>query len=145
MAGIPPDEIRFTPGPEHWSIHENILHLADTDIVGAARIRYLVAEPEATLVSFHGTRWARVLDYSSQSTDDALALIRATRKATANLLSYLPGADWEKTGVNWRRNEADSEPDTLTLAHLVEQCAEHMQYHLGTIAKRRAQYAQATS
>ncbi len=111
--------------------------------MGAARIRYLVAEPEATLVSFHGTRWARVLDYSSQSADEALALIRATRKATAGLLSHLPVAAWEKTGANWKRIEADSEPDTLTLAQLVEQCAEHMQYHLRTIAKRRAQYAQA--
>ena len=112
--------------------------------MGAARIRSLVAEPEATLVSFHGNRWARVLDYPSQSTDDALALIRATRKATAGLLSHLPITAWEKTGANWRRIEADSEPEELTLAQLVERCAEHMLYHLRTIAKRRAQYALAT-
>jgi len=145
LAGVPPDEIRFIPGPEHWSIHENVLHLADTELVGAARIRYLVAEPEATLASFHGNRWARVLDYSSQSIDDALTLIRATRRVTTTLLSHLPVETWEKTGANWKRIEADSEPDTLTLAELVEQCVEHMRYHLRTIARRRAQYAQAKS
>ena len=142
LAGIPPDEVRFTPGPEHWSIHENVIHLADTDIAGAARIRYLLAEPEATLVSFHGTRWARVLDYGSQSLDDALAVFRAVRGATAGLLSHLRVAAWEAQGANWKRVETDSEPKTLTLPDLVQQGADHVHYHLRIIAKRRAQYAQ---
>jgi len=72
VAGIPPDELHFTPGPEHWSIHENVVHVADCDIVAAARMRYVIAEPGAALVSFDQTKWARALEYRSQPLEEAL-------------------------------------------------------------------------
>lgn len=135
VAGIPEDELRFTPGPEHWSIHENVVHVADTDLVAAARMRYVLAEPGATLVSFDQNRWARALDYRSQSLVDSLALLRAVRKATADVLRRAPAAAWDQAGNN-------TEAGPQTLAWLVEHFADHVPYHLRTIAKRRTQYAQ---
>ncbi len=136
VAGIPPDELRFTPGPEHWSIHENVVHVADTDLVAAARMRYVLAEPGSTLVSFDQDKWARVLDYRSQSMEGALALLRAIRASTAEMLRRAPAEAWEQVGIN-------TEAGPQTLEWLVEHFADHVHYHLRTIAKRRSQYAQA--
>lgn len=136
VAGIPPDELRFTPGPEHWSIHENVVHVADTDIVAAARMRYVLAEPGSTLVSFDQDKWARVLDYRSQSMEGALALLRAIRASTAEMLRRAPAEAWEQVGIN-------TEAGPQTLEWLVEHFADHVHYHLRTIARRRSQYAQA--
>lgn len=136
VAGIPDDELHFTPGPEHWSIHENVIHVADCDIVAAARMRYVIAEPGATLVSFDQGKWAKALDYRSQPLGEALTLFRAVRASTAAVLRRAPAEAWEQVGIN-------TEAGPQTLEWLVEHFADHVAYHLRTIAKRRAQYAEA--
>jgi len=143
LAGTREDEIHFSPGPEHWTIHENIVHVADVDLVAAARVRYLLGDPDGVPISFHGNRWARVMDYAEQPMDEALAVIRAVRNATAAMLRHLPAEAWERVGAKWKRVAADTEPETITLGALVEQSAERLRYHLRTVAKRRAQYAAA--
>ncbi len=136
LAGIPEDELRFAPGPEHWSIYENVVHLADTDLVGAVRIRFVLAEPGATLVGYDQNQWAKALGYSSHSLAGALGLFRAIREATTDTLRRAPAEAWEHTGTH-------TEYGTQTLAGIVEHWADHVHYHLRTIAKRRRQYAEA--
>ncbi len=136
VAGIPQAELHFTPGPEHWSIHENVVHVADTELVGVTRMRYVLAEPGAVLVSFDQEKWARVMDYRSQPLEGALALFRATRAATTEVLQRAPTEAWEHAGIH-------TEAGPQTLEWLVEHFADHVPYHLRTIAKRRTQYAQA--
>jgi hypothetical protein len=135
VAGIPDDELQFTPGPGHWSIHENVIHVADTDIVGAARMRYVIAQPGCTLVSFDQEKWATALAYRSQSLEDALTLFRAVRGFTRGMLRQAPAEAWEQVGIN-------TEAGPQSLEWLVEHFADHVPYHLRTIAKRRAQYAE---
>jgi len=142
LVGLSDEELRFTPGPEHWSIHENVIHVVDVDLVGAARIRYLLAEPGATPASFYGYRWSRILDYQAHSMPDALAFFRAVRKWTGALLERLPSDAWARTGVHWEQDGSGGAPTTLTLAQAVEHFTGHVEYHLRTIAKRRAQYAE---
>jgi uncharacterized damage-inducible protein DinB len=143
LANIPAEELRFTPGPEHWSIHENVIHVADVELAYAIRIRYLLAEPAKIPLSFYGFQWSRALDYPSQSLDEALTLFRAVRTGTAAFLRTLPPPAWEKVGLHWDQDGAGSELRTLTPAQAVEIFIEHVQYHLRTITKRRAQYTQA--
>ena len=57
VKGIPETELHFSPGPGHWTIHENVVHVADTDLVAAARMRFVIAEPGSTLVSFDQDRF----------------------------------------------------------------------------------------
>jgi uncharacterized damage-inducible protein DinB len=135
VAGLSRAELHFTPGPEHWSIHENVVHVADTDIVAGARMRYVIAEPGATLVSFEQTTWARAMDYQAQSLEQALTLFRAIRASTSEVLRRAPREAWEQTGIN-------TEAGPQTLEWLVEHFADHVPYHLRTITKRRAQYAE---
>jgi len=137
VAGIPGDELRFTPGPEHWSIHQNVVHVADTDLVAAVRMRFILAEPEPMLVAFDQNRWARLLDYSSLSLATALGLFRAVRETTTEMLRRAPEEAWELAGKH-------TESGPQTLEWIVEHFADHVHYHLRTIAKRRRQYAEAT-
>ena len=45
VAGIPEDELRFRPGPEHWSIHENVVHLGSSTDGGGPSIVIAVNVP----------------------------------------------------------------------------------------------------
>jgi uncharacterized damage-inducible protein DinB len=137
VVGLSRDELHFTPGPEHWSIHENVVHVADTDVVAASRMRYVIAQPGSALVSFDQTTWARSMDYRAQPLEHALALLRAIRASTTEVLKRAPREAWEQIGVN-------TEAGPQSLEWLVEHFADHVPYHLRTIAKRRAQYAQAS-
>ena len=136
VIGIPEDELRFSPGPEHWSIHENVVHVADTDLVAAVRMRFILTEPGATLVAFDQNRWAQALSYSSLSLGTALGLFRSVREATTEMLQRAPVEAWEFTGKH-------TELGPQTLEWIVDHFADHVHYHLRTIAKRRRQYAEA--
>ncbi len=136
LAGIREEELRFSPGPEHWSIHENVVHLADAELVGAVRIRFVLAQPGATLVGFDQNRWATALGYAAHSLPAALGLFRALREATTDTLHRAPADAWEFTGTH-------TEYGPQTLADIVEHWADHVPYHLRTIAKRRRQFAGA--
>ena len=39
----------YKPSPERWSIHETILHLADSEASGYVRCRRFIAEPDKML------------------------------------------------------------------------------------------------
>ncbi len=136
VAGITEEELRFTPGPEHWSIHDTVVHLADTDLVGAVRMRFVLAEPGASLVGFDQARWAQALGYTTSSLAGSLSLFRAIREATADLLRRAPAGAWEQTGIH-------SESGPQTLAWIVDHFADHVHHHLRTIAKRRRQFTEA--
>src|ERR1700733_2968562 len=42
----------YKPAPERWSIHEVILHLADSEASSYVRCRHLIAEPGVEVAEF---------------------------------------------------------------------------------------------
>ncbi len=133
VAGVSEEERRFTPGADHWSIHENVVHLADTDLVAAARLRFVLAQPGKPLVAFDQNHWARAMDYRSQPFEAALALFRATRASTSEVLRGAPATAWAQSGLH-------TEYGPQTLEWIVEHFVEHVQHHVRTIATRRQQF-----
>ena len=73
-------------------------HCADSETNGAARIRYVVCEPEPVVVAYDENVWAVALDYHGHPVDAALATVRAVRAHTAALLRRLPDEAWTREG-----------------------------------------------
>jgi hypothetical protein len=84
----------YKPAPERWSIHEIILHLADSEASSYVRCRHLIAEPGVEVAEFDPARWAGNLGYFHQSTREALEIIRRLRKMTYQLLVAVPDSIW---------------------------------------------------
>src|ERR1700680_649555 len=84
----------YKPEPGRWSIHEIILHLADSEANGYIRCRRLIAEPGQPVLEYDAQRWAGSLGYFYQSTKEALELIRRLRRMTYQLLLALPESVW---------------------------------------------------
>src|SRR5580692_846249 len=87
----------YKPAPERWSIHEIILHLADSEASSYVRCRHLIAEPGLEVAEFDPARWAGNLGYFHQSTREALEIIRRLRKMTYQLLVSVPEPVWSHT------------------------------------------------
>jgi hypothetical protein len=90
LAEVPREAWSFRPAPGEWSVHEIIVHVADSESMAALRARKLIAEPGSTLMGYAETQWADLLDYKAQSADDALEIIRLARQSTYALLKRQP-------------------------------------------------------
>lgn len=88
---------QFKPSPADWSIHEIIVHLADSETNAALRARLLAVEPGRSLMAYDQDRWANELDYHDQDPQVALELTRLARSSTAFLLRRLPETTFTHT------------------------------------------------
>jgi hypothetical protein len=86
LREIPREVWTFKPEPKEWSVHEVLVHLADSESNAALRARKLIAEPGGTLMGYDQDQWAIELDYHEQSYEDALEIVRLVRKTTYELL-----------------------------------------------------------
>lgn len=90
LKDVPRDIWQFKPAPTEWSIHEVILHLADSETNAALRARKLIVEPGGTLMGYDQDAWATALNYLEQDLQDALDVVRLARKTTYELLKKQP-------------------------------------------------------
>jgi hypothetical protein len=90
LAEVPREAWSYRPAPKEWSVHEIIVHMADSESMSALRARKLIAEPGSTLMGYDEAYWADALVYKEQSVDDALGIIRLARQTTYHLLKRQP-------------------------------------------------------
>src|SRR5215813_9704892 len=75
LKDIPREMWQFKPAQNEWSIHEVIIHLADSESNAALRARKLIVEPGGTLMGYDQDQWAVTLDYHDQDLEDALETV----------------------------------------------------------------------
>ena len=90
LKEVPIGAMKFKPEPKEWSVHEIIIHIADSEANAALRARMLIVEPGGILMGYDQDKWAVELNYHAQSMEDALETTRLVRKTTYELLKKLP-------------------------------------------------------
>ena len=95
LKDIPREVWTFKPAPDDWSIHEVIIHLADSESNAALRARKLIVEPGGMLMGYDQDAWANSLNYHEQTLQDALEVTRLARKTTYLLLKKQPDEVFE--------------------------------------------------
>lgn len=90
LKDIPREVWKFKPAESEWSIHEVIIHLADSETNAALRARKLIVEPGGTLMGYDQESWVSALNYHEHDLQDALDLVRLSRKTTYELLKKQP-------------------------------------------------------
>jgi hypothetical protein len=127
LAAFPRPMWQFRPAPNLWTIHEIVVHIADSEANSYARLRRLVAEPGSTVMAYDENRWARALDYHAQSADDAVELFRWLRHCSGSLLQSLPDTVWSHTIVH-------PENGVMTMDDWLDTYARHVPDHLDQMA-----------
>ena len=90
LKDIPREMWKFKPEPQEWSVHEVLVHLADSESNAALRARMLIVQPGGYLMGYDQAKWADDLDYHEHSWEDALEVVRLARKTTFALLKQQP-------------------------------------------------------
>jgi hypothetical protein len=135
IAGLTDEDLLWKPptdaGIGLWSIHELIIHLMDSDLIGIDRMKRIIAEENPTLIGYNESLFAKHLFYEQQSAHDAITIVDLSRKLFAGVLRRVPEAAWSRIGQH-------NETGEVTLATQVKKYNEHFDYHLGFVHKKRA-------
>lgn len=100
VQAVPAEAMQWRPEPGEFSVHEIVVHCADSETNAAARIRYLMAEAEPVILGYDPDNWASRFDYRGHPLEAALATVEAVRANTAPLIRGLDEASWDKTGTH---------------------------------------------
>src|SRR5688572_555732 len=93
----PPEMWTFRPAPEDWTIHEIVVHIADSEANSYIRCRRCIAEPGKAVMAYNEIQWAQALHYMDQSVDEALQLFKWLRLKSYRLIQSLPESVWAHT------------------------------------------------
>ena len=116
------------PAPDKWSITEILAHLADTEIVGAWRLRHVIGNSGSPIQAFDQNVWASTFNYARRDPKQSLEVFRLLRENNLAMLKALPKELWENYGMHQERGKE-------SVAHIVRMYAGHDLNHLGQIER----------
>lgn len=133
LKEFPEEMWQFKPSPSQWSIHEIIIHLADSETMAYGRCRRFIAEPGSRVMAYDQDLWASRLNYHSQSTEEALELFKYLRVMTYGLIKYLPED-------NWNNIVEHSENGIMKLSEWLVTYDEHVNKHISQMKRVHDQW-----
>jgi hypothetical protein len=113
-----------------WSVRDILHHLVDAELVRAVRIRQVLAEERPAILPWDEGLWQRRLQYLWRSPEAALASFEQVVYGTAEILSRVERAGWERAGVHPEKGE-------YSVRALVEAGVTHHAEHCAQIAATR--------
>jgi hypothetical protein len=116
-------------GPAGWSSRMVAHHLADSEAMAYIRLRRLVAEDEPVIQGYDEPEWARRLHYD-RPIEASVAVLRAVRSASHELLRSLTDDEWRRTGTH-------TDSGAYSVAGWLAIYAEHSHEHADQIRRAR--------
>jgi DinB family protein len=133
LKQFPRNMWQWKPAANRWSIHEILVHLADSESNAYLRARRFLAEPGQPVMAYDQDVWAQKLDYHSQSPDDAVALVRLVRKMTYAIIRDLPDDVWTRTAKH-------PEHSNYTFERWLEIYSGHIPGHISQMKKNHTSW-----
>ncbi|MGH7712831.1 MAG: DinB family protein [Gemmatimonadaceae bacterium] len=130
IEGLDDADLSTREGPGLWSVRHVLQHLADSELVGAFRIRMVLAHDRPALAGYDQELWAERLHYDQIDVDEVLADFERLRLANLRLLRHATPADRERVGLHSERGEE-------SIAQMILNYAGHDIVHLRQIARIR--------
>ncbi|MCX6168878.1 MAG: DinB family protein [Ignavibacteriales bacterium] len=125
---FPKEMWQYKHAPDKWSIHEILIHMADSEANSFSRARKIICESGSTIMVYDQDKWASETDYHKQSTEDALELFKWLRKMTYNIIKDLPEESWQNYIQHPERGK-------MTLDEWLIVYEEHVQVHINQMKR----------
>ena len=130
LGGARGNELHASPAPGEWSVRDVVHHLADSEMISAARLRLLLASDHPTIFGYDQDEFARRLHYDTRSLHASLAAFQAARITTGEILERMSEEDWQREGTH-------SESGRYTVEQWLEISAAHAHGHAEQIRMAR--------
>lgn len=134
LKEFPKEMWQWKPAPEKWSIHEIIIHITDSEANSYVRCRRFIAEAGSGVYGYDENKWARALDYHSQSVEEALLLFKLLRKASYDVIKNVSDEVWTIATVN------HSENGVMSFEQWLKVYEEHIPVHIRQMQRNFASW-----
>jgi len=114
-----------------WSIQQVVIHLMDADLIGADRMKRVIAEDNPQILGYDESKFVASLFYDDQSAEDAIRILDMNRRQFTTVLRKLPETAFARAGTHNERGR-------VTLSQLLHGYVEHLDHHLKFIHAKRA-------
>ena len=138
LTGVSDIEEDFVTAPGKWSIRQIVAHVADAEMVGAHRLRQVIAEDNPTLIAYDQDAWTKNLDYARRRPQQSFDTFQRIRAENYELLKTVPAAGWNRTG-----NHTENGP--MTLLRLLEGYTDHAESHAKQLQEIREAFKRAVA
>jgi len=130
VRGLERADLLAHPVPGTWSIQQLVIHVLDSDLVMADRMKRVIAEDNPKLLAFDENLWVKNLYYDEQSAEDAVALFELNRRNLARVLKKLPDSAFNRLGMHSERGE-------MKLSDIINSAVTHLKHHLKFLVDKR--------
>jgi uncharacterized damage-inducible protein DinB len=134
LVDLSDSDLVLRPRRGKWSIKETLLHVVDSDLVAAVRIKMVIAQPGSALPFYDQDIWTAKLGHQHAdhaTVEDSLHLFETLRSSSLRLFESANDDDWQKTGVHYSFG-------IITLRQLLELYADHSERHIDQIMAMRS-------
>ena len=131
IRGLTREDMTCFPIPGTWSILQVVVHLMDSDLIGADRMKRIAAEDNPTLIGYDETRFIERLFPHDQDPNACVQIFDLNRKAFAKILRKLPDDVFKRSGTH-------NEVGVVSLGKMIAKYVEHLEHHLKFIHDKRA-------
>ncbi len=138
IAGMPEAGFDITGSDDAWSIRQIVHHVVDGDDIWKVFVKRAIGNPGGRFdLQWYWDKpqdeWVQSWAYASREIEPSLALFRANRAHTVQLLESIPAA-WEQSlVVRWPNGEEHE----ISVAWVVEMQARHVPGHVDDIRRVR--------
>lgn len=134
LAGLTEADLDLALSADSWSIRQIVHHLADGDDIWKVCIKAALGNSDGTFtLQWYWDRpqleWSTNWKYASRRIESSLALLRANRRHTIELIGQTAEA-WEKS--IWLK-PPNGRKERVTVGWIVEMQAEHVVVHIKDI------------
>ncbi len=129
LAGIDEADLDRRPPSGEWTARQIVHHLADSESMAYVRLRRLIAEDDPVIAGYDEPEWARRLHYD-RPIEPSLAVLRAVRAASHQLLTTLTPEEWARSGTH-------SDSGSYSVERWLAIYAEHSHDHADQIRRAR--------
>jgi uncharacterized damage-inducible protein DinB len=130
IAGLAREDFLAVPVAGTWSIQQIVIHLMDSDLIGADRMKRVIAEENPAIIGYDETLFSQKLFYEKLDPFLAAEIFRKNRELMTVILRSLPEAAFARVGTH-------NQSGRVTLEELVATYVQHLEHHLGFLRHKR--------
>lgn len=132
--GLTRDQLLAVPIPGTWSLQQIAIHLLESDLIAADRMKRIAAMDRPLLIGYDETAFSQLPGVNEIDAHKACELFAYHREMLAVVLRKLPDQAFDRFGIH-------NEIGKVTLAEMVDKYIAHLDGHLVHVLKKKQMVA----
>jgi hypothetical protein len=128
--GLSRDQLLAVPIPGTWSLQQIAIHMLESDLIGADRMKRIAAMDRPLLIGYDETAFSQLPGVNELDAFKACEMLASHRAMLAVVLRKLPDQAFDRFGIH-------NEIGKVTLAEMVDKYIAHLDGHLVHVLKKK--------